>query len=111
MPPNHSLLSEKNAAIRRLLFEAASVHGPDAFPVEDWRLDIPEAVTLTSRTDSRFYASVIAGNDEPFRYSVMIELYDPPEPQFMPFEIDADDNFDLEGVVELLGRYRQWCRP
>jgi hypothetical protein len=42
---------------------------------------------------------------------VRIELYDPPEPQFIPFEIAEDGEFNLAEVVELLGRYRDWHRP
>jgi hypothetical protein len=65
---------------------------------------------LTSARDRRFSVSVIALPERPGRFSVMAELYDPPEPQLIPFEIAEDGEFGLAEVVELLGRYRQWCR-
>jgi hypothetical protein len=100
----------KTAPIHRLLAAVADAHGPDAFPVEDWRPECPGAVGLTSARDRRFLASVVALPGPADRYAVMVELYDPPGAQILPCEIAADGEFDLAEVVELLGHYRDWCR-
>jgi hypothetical protein len=100
----------KSPAIRRLLEALSTAYGTDAFPVEDWRPGSPDAIGLTSTRDRRFAASVIALPDEPNRYSVVVELYDPPEPTIIGFEIAANGEFSLAGVVELLDHYREWSR-
>jgi hypothetical protein len=100
----------KTTAIRRLLAAVADARGPGAFPIEDWRPDCPGAIGLTSAHDPRFLASVVALPGAVERYAVMVELYDPPGAESFPFEIDADGEFDLAEVVELLGRYQDWCR-
>jgi hypothetical protein len=103
-------ISEKTTAIHRLLAAVASAYGPDAFPVDDRQPDDPATIVLTSACDRRFLASVVMLQGSPERFSVMVELYAPPDANIIPFEIAADGEYDLLGVVELLGRYRESSR-
>jgi hypothetical protein len=100
----------KSAVVRRLLESVATAYGPDAFPLDGQQPDSPEHVLLTSAKDRRFLASIIALPGQTARFSVMVELYDLPEPRLIPFEIAEDGEFSLAEVVAVLGRYREWRR-
>jgi hypothetical protein len=104
------VLKGKSAPIRRLLKAVWRAFAPDTFPVEDWRPQSPDALGLTSARDPRFWASVIAMPDRPGWYSVMVELYEPPDLHAFPFEIAVNGEFSRAGVVDLLARYREWTR-
>ena len=93
-----------------MLAAVASAYGPDAFPVDDRQPDDPGTIVLTSACDRRFLASIVTLEGPADRFSVTIELYDPPDASIIPFEIAAEGEYDLLGVVELLGRYREWRR-
>jgi hypothetical protein len=104
-------LHTRSAGIHRLLESVAEAYGPDAFPLDGQQPASPEHVVLTSARDRRFSVSIIAQPEQPGQFSVMVELYDPPEPELIPFEIAEDGEFNLAEVVELLGRYRDCHRP
>src|SRR5262245_30371913 len=105
-----STLEGKSPAIRRPLESVGAAYGPNTFPLDDRQPESPDHVVLTSGRDRRFSASIIALPEEPGLFSVRVELYEPPDPQLIPFEIAEDGEFDLAGVVRLLGRYREWSR-
>ena len=103
-------MSPKQAAIRRLLDAITAAFGPSAFPLDGQQPDSPGHVILASARDRRFSASIIALPGRQNRFSVMVELYDPPNPRLVPFEVAADGEFSSAEVLELLERYRDWHR-
>lgn len=98
----------KCSVIRQFLETVAAEFGPDVFPLDGQQPDTPEHIVLISAQDRRFSVSVIALPERPGYYSVMVELYEQPEPQLIPFEIAEDAEFSLAEVLQLLGRYRGW---
>ncbi len=99
-------METRRTGICRLLESIAEVYGPDAFPLAGQQPESPEHIVLTSARDNRFSASIIALPERPGQYSVMVELYELPESQLIPFEFIEDGEYSLAEVVELLGRYR-----
>jgi hypothetical protein len=101
-------VGSKCPAIRKLLDSITTSFGVDAFPLDASQPEAPEHVCLSSASDGRFYASIMALSECPALFSIVVELYDPPEPGFFPFEIAETGEFNLGEAVAMLGRYRHW---
>src|SRR5947209_6500558 len=96
-------ITAKEPAIQRLVQELAGRYGTDAFPVEDWREDEPEAIGFTSAADRRLYISVVTEGQQAGQYSVMVESPGLEDSLFIDIWVNRDD-VSLPEMVTLFGQ-------
>lgn len=105
-----NVLETKSPLVRSLLQSIADMYGPDMFPMDSQQPDSPDHIVITSARDTHFSASIVSLRERPGRFSVMVELWDSPDRQLIPFQIAEDSEFGVAEIVEMLGKYCEWRR-